>query len=62
MRAAEMKVSDVTDGNTTIFNLRIQFVWDMKLCRWVVTDVSKEPGSLVFKGHEAQEKFNFYLF
>ena len=27
----------------------------MKLCRWVITDVSKEPGSLVFKGHEAPE-------
>jgi len=27
----------------------------------VFTDVSKELGSLVFKGHEAPEKFNFYL-
>jgi hypothetical protein len=27
----------------------------MKLCRWVGTDVSKEPGSLIFEGHEAPE-------
>jgi hypothetical protein len=34
----------------------------MKLCRWVVTDVSKESGSLDFKGHEEPEKIKFYLF
>ena len=45
-----MKVSNFTDGNKTIFNLRIDVVLDMKLCRSVVTDVAKEPGSLVFMG------------
>lgn len=28
----------------------------MNLCRWVVTEVSRESGSLVFKGQEAPEK------
>lgn len=55
------KCLNITDGNTAIFNLRIQVVWDMKLCRWVVTDVSKESGSLVFMGNKEPKNFNFYL-
>ena len=61
MTAAEIKMSTGNWRKYSLFNLRIQVVWDMKPCRWVLTVVSKEPDSLAFKDHEAPEKFSFYL-